>query len=502
MDDEETRKLILRVQSEDLASIWNADNTESPDGLESDTNMAMRLFGQELCTAEQQIDDRRVARAVALVGFRQDVIVRADGVEARRLYQELNPDEPLPTHADNEGNVLVVDNRQRIPSDKMESGPSHVAHSLSTAGLFGLPRSGLKRSADHLDALSEPPSKMQAGEATDSTIPPRAPGTLSRSARGRAHAQMLTPRTPEDTSPQMQVAGLKRPAEDLDPSLHPAKRQTTSTNHSSSAFGPTRPASASGTATPTGPVRHVDSTSTPDSFFRLGIKQPVESRNPFFGAPATETSSRMRPPEGTAVGLTTVITPVESLSLPAAQASTSAASSYMRSEQELENIYKCCVCHEKESSENTFTAECEDRYCRDCINPFLQSACRDATRWPPRCCRKTLPFEDMRHLLTADVQAEYLLRQSEANTPASERVWCVGCSKFISASCINGEAATCNFCHAVTCVVCKNAKHEGPCASDETELEVLRAIAKEEGWKECSACHSFIEHVFGCWHMT
>ncbi|KAH0160733.1 hypothetical protein KCU67_g6615, partial [Aureobasidium melanogenum] len=89
-------RLILRLQMEDLASIWASSTTSTDDGTELDADVSLRLYRHELRTADQQIDDGVSARAAAQDELRQRDAIRADREEARRLFQELNPDEPLP----------------------------------------------------------------------------------------------------------------------------------------------------------------------------------------------------------------------------------------------------------------------------------------------------------------------------------------------------------------------------------------------------------------------
>jgi hypothetical protein len=51
MDDDETRKLILRLQMENLATIW-ASSTPTNDDAELDTDVSLRLYRQQLRTAQ------------------------------------------------------------------------------------------------------------------------------------------------------------------------------------------------------------------------------------------------------------------------------------------------------------------------------------------------------------------------------------------------------------------------------------------------------------------
>lgn len=54
MDDDETRRLILRLQMEDLASIWASSTASSNDGTELDADVSLRLYRHELRTADHR----------------------------------------------------------------------------------------------------------------------------------------------------------------------------------------------------------------------------------------------------------------------------------------------------------------------------------------------------------------------------------------------------------------------------------------------------------------
>ncbi|KAI5204552.1 hypothetical protein E4T39_03570 [Aureobasidium subglaciale] len=349
MDDEATRKLILRVQNEDLTSIWAAAAANEHDDIDSDVEMSLRVCSEELRAGEQQIDDRVVARAVALNDFRQDVMIRADGVEARRLFRKLNPDATLPESADSDRKSVVGDARLDTSSTEMKKEAYDT--SRSTASLFGVARSALKRSADHLDSLSEPRSKIQASEAKQSTVSSRTSSILSLSARGRAHAQMLTACSAEDKktgripSPQSKVAGSKRPAEDLDFSMHPAKRQATSKNGSRSASGQTQSASVTRWATPSGLGKQAKPTLTPNSFFRSGFNQSLQSKNLVFGHPEAEASSKKDVPEDATLGSSpAAATAINSPFSPGVPTGTTTAPSIIIPDQEPpEKNLKCCL---------------------------------------------------------------------------------------------------------------------------------------------------------------
>lgn len=281
MDDYETRRLILRLQMEDLASIWATSTTSADDDNDLDADISLRLYRHELRTADQQIDDRISARAAAEDELRQRNAIRADRQEARRVFQQLNPDEPVPELSETDQLTLTghtntcnapvknetsstLGHPQHPDNPTMRASPSLPSHQTIA------PTSSVKRSADHLDVIAEPPLKKQASESIDRAAslagPPCVPGSeLNRF--GSVRGATTNSEVPIQSSAlALSTSGsLKRSADSQDATLPPAKRQEILPQNSSLAFGSTQIAAEETTASGTS-----DSTITDPTFALFG----------------------------------------------------------------------------------------------------------------------------------------------------------------------------------------------------------------------------------------
>ncbi|KAG9760693.1 hypothetical protein KCU73_g2758, partial [Aureobasidium melanogenum] len=252
MDDDETRRLILRLQMEDLASIWASSTTSTDDGTELDADVSLRLYRHGLRTADQQIDDGVSARAAAQDELRQRDAIRADREEARRLFQELNPDEPLPEPSEPDqllltdhsisSNAPVKDETSSALGPLQSSGqPDMRASSSLSPDPVTASTSSVKRSADHLDTIFEPSSKKQASERIDrAASPSNSPCTLEseRTQLEADHGATTNSDIPTQSSALAPSTPrcLKRPAQAENITPPSAKRQEISPQSSSLAF--------------------------------------------------------------------------------------------------------------------------------------------------------------------------------------------------------------------------------------------------------------------------
>ena len=252
-DDDDTRKLILRLQMEDLASIWASSTTSTDDGTELDADVSLRLYRQELRTAEQQIEDEHSAQAAAQDEHRQRDAILADREAARRLFLELNPNEPLPEFVDNDQLAIIEsstsDNALLMPEASSAPGLRHSTDQSSTpsgpSSLFSrrtsLTSSGMKRSADHLDTDDEPSTKKQASEGTVPASGQFSARELRSAQRASSRSIRSTPANPFgsvqafNSSPSTPT-GLKRPALDELSDVHP-RRDTNPRSRTLPLFG-------------------------------------------------------------------------------------------------------------------------------------------------------------------------------------------------------------------------------------------------------------------------
>ena len=185
-------------------------------------------------------------------------------------------------------------------------------------------------------------------------------------------------------------------------------------------------------------------------------------------------------------------------------------------------------------------APCGHHYDQECILRLFETAMKDESLFPPRCCGKPVPLASVRPYMS-DAEAEaFTARTKELGT--SKRVYCANpaCSRFLGAQFDSVSAIPsllvptlkCSECGTSTCARCKaaitplppgpqddsagtssggnTASRDTPqqartrhrCApAPEADATVL-ALAKRTGWARCPGCANMVELTHGCFHMT
>ncbi|KAG2039311.1 hypothetical protein BDR03DRAFT_952556 [Suillus americanus] len=152
-------------------------------------------------------------------------------------------------------------------------------------------------------------------------------------------------------------------------------------------------------------------------------------------------------------------------------------------------------------------APCGHFYDIGCITDLFQSATRDESLYPPRCCRQNIPLPQVRPHLTGEVFAEFTLKAQEFGT--MKRVYCVAptCSRFLGPlhEGFFNKVFTCSSptCTMTTCGKCRG-RYEGfthSCTPD-AEIEQVLTLSHASGWARCPGCAQMIELNMGCFHMT
>jgi hypothetical protein len=486
MDDDETRKMILRLQMENLASIWTTSTTSTIDDAELDADVSLRLYRQELRAAEQQIDDERSAQAVAQDELRQRDALLADREAARRLFLELNPDEPLPdsiedgqlalTTSTTSGNVPF--STEVSPTSGSCQSPVQPVPQSSSSPFFrrtALSSAGVKRSASHLDTADESPSQKQASDCTDPAVGLfRAPsGFLSQHA-----LPVSTHCTPTPPGGSVQVPSYppsasmqhKRPAQNDHDISPPANRHKSSSESFPPVFGTTQPVRK---ITWTSPVPDTAAlTRTSDSFIFASFGMPTQDVTavPDFGQSAElnhgSTPKFSFPSEYDGRDNRTASTADSDTQgpqkLPASRQPVAPGHKPII-EQTRSLKVECVACCKEVSRSKTYSNSCSHVYCSKCITRLCRKAVRDDSLWPPQCCNAEMPIKDIEHLLREDLIPSVKARQVEMSVPIPERTYCVDCSTFIPQEKISERSAFCHQCLTSTCSDCKEKTHVGDC---------------------------------------
>ncbi len=161
----------------------------------------------------------------------------------------------------------------------------------------------------------------------------------------------------------------------------------------------------------------------------------------------------------------------------------------------------CIVCQDQFSRQQLSHLPCGHEYCHGCLMELFNSAMRDESLFPPRCCKQLIPPTMVQQHLPDGFPEAFRQRQLEMDTP--NRTYCSNkpCSIFIRPSNMDGDKATCPECDTRTCTICKGGAHEGDCPQDSAVVALMAAAARE-GFKQCPSCRVMVELTFGCNHMT
>jgi hypothetical protein len=177
----------------------------------------------------------------------------------------------------------------------------------------------------------------------------------------------------------------------------------------------------------------------------------------------------------------------------------SSSSSVSKSEVSKKLIQRdCTACTDTYPEWDIVRFPCEHYYCAKCVAELFESAAKDESRFPPKCCGKAIPLSVVKGSLTSVQILRFERKSIEYATP--NRTYCSSCSTFIEPNSIEGDVAACVQCYQKTCVNCKYKSHEGECPED-TALDSLVKKAQEKGWQRCFKCKRMVERVSGCNHM-
>lgn len=154
-------------------------------------------------------------------------------------------------------------------------------------------------------------------------------------------------------------------------------------------------------------------------------------------------------------------------------------------------------------------APCGHYYDIGCITDLFQSATKDETLYPPRCCRQNIPFAQAHPHLSQALITTFQNKQTEFST--LKRVYCSSptCSLFLgplSEGIFSGKVYTCPApnCRRRTCGKCRE-QYTGDwahiCRPDADAGQVLE-LGRASGWARCPGCSQMIELNIGCFHMT
>ena len=151
-------------------------------------------------------------------------------------------------------------------------------------------------------------------------------------------------------------------------------------------------------------------------------------------------------------------------------------------------------------------APCGHFYDVGCITDLFQSAIRDESLYPPRCCRQNITLPQVRPHLTQALLTEFELKAQEFGT--LKRVYCAtpACSRFLGPlyEGFFGKVFTCTSptCTTATCGKCRGRYERYHNCTPDAETEQMLTLSRASGWSRCPGCAQMIELNMGCFHMT
>jgi hypothetical protein len=165
------------------------------------------------------------------------------------------------------------------------------------------------------------------------------------------------------------------------------------------------------------------------------------------------------------------------------------------------------ICGDGLRPSTAFRALCDHFYCRRCLSDLARTCLRDESLFPLKCCKQPLPMDGEYGVLA---RLELRLRQSfqakatEFSTLSKNRVYCPRetCSAFLGSSAQLPARVACRHCPTVVCVACKQIDHGAVPCEENTALEQVKSLAREQSWQTCPGCAQIIELHQGCYHMT
>lgn len=164
----------------------------------------------------------------------------------------------------------------------------------------------------------------------------------------------------------------------------------------------------------------------------------------------------------------------------------------------------CVACSEPNLHFDVVELHCQPEphtYCRGCILEVFERSIKDASFFPPRCCRITIPLEAVKDFLTIEFQSRFKEKSVELTTPNPLYCSNAACSEFIKSDSIKDDVGHCAACDQKTCSSCNQAAHEGLCPED-SNVKVLLQVAAKKSWQSCYKCKNMVELTIGCNHIT
>ena len=190
---------------------------------------------------------------------------------------------------------------------------------------------------------------------------------------------------------------------------------------------------------------------------------------------------------------------------------------------------ECAFCKEQCPTSSALGTPCSHYVCRSCVTRNVEVCVRDETTYPPKCCGRGLPSQDLVKLLKdSSLRARYESKCIEYGTAIRDRVYCCKCTDFLgpketrgasSSSSSSSSSSTvvasfttlprsvvhgalyCFRCLVTTCTACGQAAHPSRLCQDTPADLAFKKLSTDQGWQKCPNCEAVVDLEVGCYHM-
>lgn len=163
-------------------------------------------------------------------------------------------------------------------------------------------------------------------------------------------------------------------------------------------------------------------------------------------------------------------------------------------------------------------ADCETRWCVDCLKSTLKSGLEGNSAFPPYCCDFQLEYKDILPFLSPELRERY--EERSAITKMTKPLYCANptCSKLIGdATTLLGDSTkfcNCGTCGTSTCLDCRQPKPEhdpaGECPTESLSSLTEGLLAMDFGKNEDGntevhhqcICGNILSRLSGCLHVV
>ncbi|KAK1355009.1 hypothetical protein POM88_048265 [Heracleum sosnowskyi] len=178
--------------------------------------------------------------------------------------------------------------------------------------------------------------------------------------------------------------------------------------------------------------------------------------------------------------------------------------------------FTCGICTDRKPSNKCYCIKgCYHFYCSDCICQYVTSKIQDnliPITCPVLGCYRSLEPKHCRSILPAKVLDVWGMKLWEASVPVGDRVYCPYnlCSELMAKGPDFKDILEmeCTTCLKLFCTKCMVPWHAGKTCvelkklqEDDRGEEMLKQLAKEKKWTQCSNCKFYVERKSGCSHM-